>query len=311
MLTTHVNADGDGAGSEAAVAHVLRRLGGAPAIVNPTPFPESYRFLLDDLPAFTPAEPAGRAALEKAELLLVLDTAEPSRIGALVGELERRRVSVLDHHPPEGPPLGEPAVRDAAACATGELVYDLLNGAGVELLRPEARGIYVAVATDTGSFRFSNTTPRAHAIAARCIEAGVDPEAMYRRLFAQYTPEGLELLRRALGTLRTDPTLPISWIHLRREDVEASGAGPEDADGIVEFARRLRGTEVAVLFRELHDGRCKISLRSNGPADVAAVASAFGGGGHTKAAGAVLNRPPEEAEREVLAQLRAVLGARS
>lgn len=307
ILTTHVNADGDGAGSEAAVAHVLRRLGAAPTVVNPTPFPDTFRFLLGDMEAYTPADPAGRAALEKADLILVLDTSELSRIGALAPALEGTAVAVLDHHPPEGAPLGEPSVRDPTACATGELVHDLLWVGRVEMTVAEARGIYVAIATDTGSFRFSNTTARAHTLAARCIRVGVDPADMYRRLYAQYSPERLELLRRALGSLRVEAETGLTWISVSREDIEASGAGSEDTDGVVEFARRLQGTEVAIFFRELHDGRTKVSLRSNGDADVAAVAHSLGGGGHQKAAGLLLDTPLAEARREVLDRMRTAL----
>ncbi len=305
VLTTHVNADGDGAGSQAALAHALRRLGADPRIVNPTPFPEVFRFLLEDrLEAHTPADPPGRAALEKAELLLLLDTAEPSRIGALAPSLDAQPVAVLDHHPPEGPSPGEPSVRDPSACATGELVWDLLAVGSVEPDRAEARGIYVAIATDTGSFRFSNTTPRAHAIAGRCLGAGVDPADIYRRLYARYTPAGLDLLRRALESLERDAETGVTWIRLTRADQQASGAGPEDSDGLVEYARRVEGTEVAVLFRELPDGRVKASLRSNGAADVARAALRLGGGGHPKAAGVLLDGPLAEAERRVLEEAR-------
>lgn len=309
VLTTHVNADGDGAGSQVAVASWLRRRGIEATILNPTPFPDPYRFLLADLEAYTVADAGGRAAARAADLFLVLDTSERSRIGDLAGLLEDRPTAVIDHHPPNPDALGDPAVRDPTACATGELVWDLLRVDGTAPRRQEAEGLYVAIVTDTGSFRFSNSSSRCHEIAARLLEAGVDPQAMYRRLYAQYTPERLDLLRRALETLRTDPELPIAWISLPRELVEAAGATREDMEGIVEYARRLRGVEVAILLRELPDGQTKVSLRSNGPVDVSAAARSLGGGGHVKASGALLPLSLEAAEEAVLSEVRSAVAS--
>lgn len=307
VLTTHVNADGDGTGSEVAVARWLARRGAEPTIVNPTPFPGAYRFLLrdfPDLPVHTPREREGRAALDRADLFLVLDTSEPERLGALPEAIGDRPVAALDHHPTHPTAIGDPAARHPEACATGELVYDLLRGAGENLDLVQARALYVAIVTDTGSFRFSNATPRAHEICARLLEVGVRPEAMYRHLFARWTATRLAVLERALARLRTDPGLPIAWITLPRETLDELGAGSEDVDGVVEYPRRLEGVEVAVFFRELPDGRVKASLRSNGEADVAAVATRLGGGGHVKAAGVLLDRPLPDAEAAVLEEVR-------
>ena len=304
VLTTHVNADGDGAGSEVAMARWLLDRGVEVSLVNPTPFPDSFAFLLEDLEARTPDDPAGRAALEAAEVILVLDTSERSRLGAVAEHLPGARVAVVDHHPDAPDSVGEVVARDAAACATGEMVHDLLRDGGVELTRPMARALYVALVTDTGSFRFGNTDARTHELAGRMLRAGVDVEEMYRRIFARYTPEGLDLLRRALGSLRVTEGGRLSWLTVRAEDLDESGASAEDREGLVEYARRLRGTEAAVLFREIPGGRTKASLRSNGEVDVAAVAREFGGGGHRQAAGILLERPLPEARREVVERLR-------
>ncbi len=308
-LTTHVNADGDGAGSEVAMARWLEDRGVTATIVNPTPFPDGFAFLLDDLSAHTPEEEAGRRALRAADVILVLDTSERSRLGAVAEHLEDSRVAVIDHHPDAPDAVGDVVARDPGACATGELVHDLLRGAGAEITPPIARALYVALVTDTGSFRFGNTSARAHELAADLLRAGVDVEAMFRRIFARYTPEGLDLLRRALDSLEVAERGRLSWLTVRTEDLEESGASAEDREGLVEYARRLRGAEVAVLFREIPGGRTKASLRSNGDVDVAAVAREFGGGGHRQAAGLLLERPLEEARREVLGRLRSAVRA--
>lgn len=312
VLATHMNADGDGAGSEVAMASLLDRRGARATIVNPTPFPDAYAFLLEedlDLAVAEPGSPEGRRALAEADLFLVLDTSETSRLGDLVRAFGDRPVAVVDHHPENPDPLGDPAVRDPSACATGELVFDLFDIAGEAPTLREAEAIYVAVVTDTGSFRFGNTTARAHRMAARLLEAGVDPEAMYRRLYARYTPARLRLLRAALDSLEVHPELPIASISLTLAQVHEAGADRDDIEGIVEYARRLQEIEVALLLREIGGGRVKASLRSNGEVDVAAVARELGGGGHEKAAGVVLEGSLEGARRRLIEALRA--GVRS
>ncbi|MFW6193533.1 MAG: DHH family phosphoesterase, partial [Gemmatimonadota bacterium] len=303
-LTTHVNADGDGAGCEVALARWLDDHGVSPVIVNPTPFPDAYSFLLDDRGALTAGDGDGRRALERADLVAVLDTSEPSRLGNVGPFLGRARVAVVDHHPASPDSVGDVVARDPSACATGELVWDLLRLDDGGIDAAQARALYVAVVTDTGSFRFGNTTARSHEIAASLIRDGVDVEAMFRRLFARYTPEALDLLRRALSTLEVAEEGRLAWLTLRREDLEDTGATAEDREGLVEYARRLRGVEVALLFRELPDGRCKVSLRSNGDVDVSAVAQAMGGGGHRQAAGLLLDASLASARDRVLARVR-------
>jgi phosphoesterase RecJ-like protein len=300
VLSTHLNADGDGAGSETALAHYLRRRGLKATIVNPTPFPQMFEFLLEGLDAYTPQDEPGRRALSEAEFFVVLDTSEPSRLGSVYRRLGKRTVAVLDHHPPTGTSIGEPAVRDPGACATGELVFDLIALDGQGVTRQEAEGLYVAIATDTGSFRYSNTAPRTHEIAAQLLRAGVDPEAMYRRLYARFTPGRVELIRRALSSLKVHEKLPIAWIRITSADLAETGTSTEDLEDVVEYARRIREMEVALLLRELDDGRTKVSLRSTGGADVARVARTLGGGGHEKAAGAIVAAGLDEAEAIVL-----------
>ena len=310
VLTTHMNADGDGAGSEAAMASWLLRTGREPAIVNPTPFPELYAFLLEDLdlPVVSPQvndEARAEAAelVREADLVVVLDTAEAPRLGQVMPLIESHRILTIDHHPPVTPSLGEPSVRDASASATGELVYDLLEAAGDEPTEAEARALYAAIVTDTGSFRFGNTTRRVHEIAADLVGRGVDPETMYGRLYGGYSVSRLSLLQRALTSLRVHDELPVAWVRLTDADMRETGADRDDVEGIVEYPRRLAGVEVAVLFRELPGGQTKISFRTSGDADVAAAARELGGGGHVNAAGALVEASLDEAVERVLAVL--------
>jgi phosphoesterase RecJ-like protein len=311
VLTTHVNADGDGAGSEAALAGWLAARGKQVAIVNPTPFPGLYRHLLTDPDQIgDPGSERAAWALESAQLFVVLDTGEPRRVGRVLKEFGDRPVAILDHHPPGTEVIAAEGVRDPSAAATGELVYDLLltaGEAGEAWPAPVAEAIYTAIISDTGSFRYANTTPRTHRIAADLIERGVDPEAVYRRIYATMPLRRIELLRASLEHLVADPALPVTWITVPRKVVEELSATSEDMDGIVEYARSIEGTEVALLFREVPDGSTKISFRSNGAVDVNALAREFGGGGHVKAAGAVVGAPLRSAREAVLESVRRVL----
>jgi phosphoesterase RecJ-like protein len=308
VLVTHVNADGDGSGSEAAVAAWLEGRGIEATIVNPTPFPEAFRFVLhrQDVVADL-GTPEAEAALAEADVFLVLDTSEPPRVGGLASRLPRERTLVVDHHPAGDEVVGETAVQDPSASATGELVHDLIVSAGDEVPPASALGAYVALVSDTGSFRFSNTTPRAHAVAARLLQRGIDPEWVYRRLFATAPLRRLELLREALETLMVDAEVGMAWMVVRGETGRRLRATGEDFDGLIEHARSLEGTEVAMLFREQEDGKTKVSFRSNGQADVNRLARRFGGGGHVKAAGATIEGTAEAVAARVVPVVREAL----
>ncbi|HEX6747001.1 MAG TPA: bifunctional oligoribonuclease/PAP phosphatase NrnA [Longimicrobium sp.] len=305
VLTTHVNADGDGCGSEAAAAAWLEENGIEATIVNPTEFPQTFRFLLhrQDVVAEMGSSEAD-AAIDAADLFLVLDTAEPQRVGGLAPRLPRDRTLVVDHHPAGREVVGDTAVQDPSAAATGEMVYDLIRVTGDEVPAVAALGAYVAIVSDTGSFRYSNTTPRAHAVAADLLGRGIDPEVVYRRLFATAPLRRLELLREALSTLQFDEEVGLAWMLVTRETADRLNADGEDFDGLIEHARSIAGTEVALLFRETEDGKTKISFRSNGHADVNRMARKFGGGGHVKAAGALVDGPAEAIAPPVIASVR-------
>lgn len=291
-LTTHVNADGDGAGSQTALAAWLLGRGKRVALTNPTPYPERYRYLLPEGVELLDPGPEQDARLRTVDLLVVLDTGEASRIGRVAKAIRDDAVVVLDHHPTSAESIPGPGVRDPSACATGEIIYDLLRLGDPGDWQPAIiEALYAAIETDTGSFRFSNTTPRTHMIAADLLRRGVDPEQVYRHLHGTVPLKRLGILRIALNNLETDPDLPITWITIPREVTHDMDATADDLEGVAEYARSVEGTEVALLFRETLDGATKVSFRSNGAVDVNAVAREFGGGGHVKASGALVGGP--------------------
>ena len=301
VLTTHLNADGDGAGCQAAVSSWLRANGTEAWIVNPTSFPESLKFLVEDEDWVLPAGSArARDACARADVAVVLDTGDVARIGRVLEMIQELRTVVVDHHPPGTNAIGGTSLRDPSACATGELVYDVIRAANGPWNRHVAAGIYVAILTDTGSFRFSNSTPASHQIAAEMIELGVDPEEMHERVYGAAPLRKYRLLRFALTTLEHDPELGISWMIVPRDAYDELGGTPQDLEGIVDIPRSIEGTQVGLLFRSTRSGEVKVSFRSNGPVDVNELARHFQGGGHVKASGALVRGPLHRAVEEVL-----------
>jgi bifunctional oligoribonuclease and PAP phosphatase NrnA len=308
-LSTHMNSDGDGCGSEIALALLLAQRGIVAKIVNPTAWPGLFSFLMDD-GVVVDATSKGSAALKSIDALVVLDISDVKRLGNLadsVRALAKPKV-VIDHHIPSNDPPGETILADTAACATGELIYDFAATLDLEITPTIARALYIALLTDTGGFRFSNTTPRCHAIAGELLDAGVDPEDMYVRVYASAPPGRIQLLAEVLSTLEFDLDIGLAWLSMGPGLLEKYDVRQEDLDGIVEHARSIAGTRMAVFFRDLGHGKVKISFRSTGAVDVNAFARQFGGGGHAKASGAMVSGAMNEVRGKVIAAARDFLG---
>jgi phosphoesterase RecJ-like protein len=247
--------------------------------------------------------------LRDIDALIVLDINDVRRLGALADRVRQLEVPiwVIDHHVAGDEPVGRVAVADVAACATGELVFDIANTLGWTITPTIAQSLYAAIITDTGSFRFSNTTPRTHAVAAQLLAAGVNPDEMYRRIYAQVSVGRMELLRQALGSLAVDAELGLSWISVEAGAMEKFDATSEELDGIVEHPRSIAGTRMALFFRDLGYGKVKVSMRSIEPVDVQRFARAYGGGGHSRASGAMVVGALTDVRERVVADARAYL----
>lgn len=308
-ISTHINADGDGCGSETALSRLLGQMGLPSRIVNPTPWPDMYKFLLGD--DVRDASDQGARALKDADVLVVLDISDVKRLGVLAEAVRRLTIPklVIDHHLPSDEPPSQLMVADTAACATGELIYDFAICLGLDLTPNIARALYIALLTDTGGFRFSNTTARCLSIAGQLIASGVEPEEMYGRLYASMPVGRLRLLRDALATLEVDPDYGISWISVAAGAAEQYGLRSEDLEGIAEHPRSVGGTRLAIFFRDLGHDKVKVSFRSTGDVDVNKFAKQFGGGGHARAAGALIEGNLESVRHKVVGAAREFLRA--
>jgi len=305
VITTHVQPDGDGIGSEVALAHWLLAQGKTVNIVNPHAAPRRFAFLEKDIPApgFEP-ESAARL-LAAADALAVLDISVPARLGPLEPLVREYagEIVVIDHHLG---PTGFRGVdcRDTTASATAELLHELLVDWGAEITPEMATSLYAAISYDTGGFRYSNTTARTHRVAAALIDAGADTHEINQRVFESVSPTRARLLSRVFGDFHLEAGGRLAWIALSSDLLEEAGAEPEDVEGVVEALRSLEHVEMAILFKEIEKGATKVSLRSLGDVDVAQLAGRFGGGGHKNAAGAFVRQPMGSVVEEVLAAAR-------
>lgn len=306
-LSTHINADGDGCGSQTALARLLGQMGVRAVIVNPTPWPELFRWLLGDDVEERSAE--GAKALAGVDRLIVLDISDIGRLGQLADTVRAmpQDALVIDHHLPGNEPPGKTMLSDTAACATAELVFDFARERGLSISTSIAKSLYTALVTDTGGFRFGNTSPRCLAIAAELLAVGVDPEQMYARIYGSVPLGRLHLLRDALDSLEVDLTHGMAWVRIAAGALERHGVASEDLDGISEYPRSIAGVRLAILFRDLGHGKVKVSFRSVAGVNVNTLAKRFGGGGHARASGALVAGTAAEVEMRVLGEARHLL----
>ncbi|MFQ5912306.1 MAG: bifunctional oligoribonuclease/PAP phosphatase NrnA [Nitrospinota bacterium] len=308
LLTTHVNSDGDGLGSELSLYRFLTERGKTVTILNPSPTPSFFRFLDPEgvIRQYQPGEmlPAG------VDLLVALDFGKWERLGKMADAAESSGLPVLcmDHHPSEEK-FGDREVIFDRACATAEIVYDLLKSYGGPLSLRTAEALYAGIMTDTGSFRFTNTNARTHHIAAELLALGVDPAAMYSSIYESTHPERLRLLGLALSGLQISGNGRIGWIAVTQEMLQEAGARPEDTEDFVDVPRTLSGVEVSILFIELPTGIIRTSLRSKGIVRVSEVAMSLGGGGHPFAAGIRVKGPLKEAIQRVVTRTEEAIRA--
>jgi bifunctional oligoribonuclease and PAP phosphatase NrnA len=285
LLTAHEGPDGDALGSLLGMHHLLTQLGKDSVMflaAKEFPLPIEYRFLpLEEVFHEAPADMADRA-------VVFLDCGNIDRMPVDFLSADGNFKINIDHHH-DNTLFGDVNLVEVDASCTAEIVYELAILLGAEISPEIAAALYVGLVTDTGKFMYENTNARTHRIAADLIEAGVDVDETYRRLYEHVPLEKLRLLSRALDGIQHHCDGRLVLAYVTAADYEASGAGEEMTEGIIDHLRSIEGARVAALIRDLGDrGRAarKVSLRSSdGEVDVSAIARVNGGGGHKRAAG--------------------------
>lgn len=302
VLAAHVNPDGDTLGCTLALTHALRALGkeaipvstdGVPSIYEWMPGAQWIRTQVDSLLGH-PFDAA-----------VVCDSGRIDRVGAAQEVVRTAPLLIdIDHHLADGV-FGNLQFVDADAAAAAELAWEVVLAlekvSGKQVANREiAECLLTGIITDTGSFQFPSVTPRTFTIAAKLQRLGAVPARINELVFENRSRESVELLGRALGTLRLSPDGRVAWAHVTARDYEELNAVDADTEGIVNYVRSIRGVLVGILFREIPGKKVRVSLRAREPADVHRIAQVFGGGGHRLAAGCTLPPPLSEAERQVV-----------
>jgi len=283
LLTTHEGPDGDALGSLLAMHEVLRQLGKDSVMflaAKEFPLPVEYRFLpLEEVFHEPPADVVDRT-------LVFLDCGNIDRMPVEFLQRDGARLVNIDHHH-DNTRFGTVNLVDTEASCTAEIVLEITKRLGAELTPEIAQALYVGLITDTGKFMYENTRAASHRVAAELIDAGVDVNDIYRRLYERVPLEKWRLTARALEKIELYDEGRFAVTYISADDYEASGAGEVLTEGIIDFLRALEGVEVAAMIRDKTDGgrsARKVSLRSTN-VDVSAIARAHGGGGHRRAAG--------------------------
>ena len=293
LLTTHEGPDGDAIGSSLALASFLRSIGKAVTVHYQDPVPDLYAVLpgVDSVCAHIPDTDF--------DVAVVLDIGERKRAGKEFCAFSRVGTTInLDHHL-SCDTFGDYNLIDCQAAATGILVYRIAHAFGYRFDRETALCIYVAIITDTGSFRYSNANREAFTIAGEMIECGVNAWDVAEQLYENQPQKRLELLARCLPTLEVFKDGQAASVSVTSDMYAASGADSELTDGFVNYPRSVRGVEVAIFFRQLEERKFKVGFRSKGKVNVAAFSAALGGGGHHNAAGCTVDGSLEDVKATV------------
>jgi bifunctional oligoribonuclease and PAP phosphatase NrnA len=294
LVCSHTHPDGDAVGSMLALGMVIEQMGKAAHLVTADRVPIQYWQLPGADAIHTMPRIRGRY---DAAILLECDSLERTRLRGL----EELFLVNIDHHI-TGVEFAHLNWIDHHAASVGEMVYQLARAAGVAITPQMAQCLYTTILTDTGGFCYGNVCESTFALARELVEAGADPIAVARQVYFSAPISKLLLLGAALRRLKREGC--VAWLWVTHQDTQRACATEEDCEGIVNVALGMAGVDTGVFLRELPDGVIRVSLRSKGRLNVAAIAARLGGGGHQNAAGCTLEGPLPRALKEILAELR-------
>ncbi len=293
LVVTHKNPDGDAIGSSFALYNVLKELGKTVYLEIPTKPAYIYDFLDD----YNAVEITTNS--KDVEVILALDSAEMHRCGLDKEYVKDKLLINIDHHK-TNPGFGNINLIEPEAAAVGCIVYDILKSNGLPITKKTAEYLYLSILTDTGSFRYSSTSPKTFKVAADLLEKGVEPWYIASNVYEREKPETYKLLSLTLDTLELHLSGKLALLYTTQDMFKRTNTTADNTESFVNFARSIRGVEVGVFLREDEPNVFKISIRSRGSVDVSEVAARFEGGGHKNAAGGTLRAPLKEAKQKII-----------
>jgi bifunctional oligoribonuclease and PAP phosphatase NrnA len=312
LITSHVRPDGDSLGSELGMAELLAQKGKECWIVNSSSLPPRYRFL----------DPNGRIRqlganvssedLARIEVVIIVDTSAWGQLGSMADFIRNTSAKkvIIDHHVSEDD-LGAELFKDSTAAACGVLLAEVAGHLGCSITRALAEPLFVAIATDTGWFRFGSTDGRTLHVVASLVDAGIAVNKIYRTIFEESSLARLKLMGRTLQSITVTADGRVAYGVVRLRDIAESGAIPQDTEDLVNYTLSMTGVELGMLFVELSPSDVKVSFRSRDRADCTRIAAQFGGGGHRQAAGATVSGGVDAAVRSVLQVTERELAAKT
>ena len=296
LITSHARPDGDSIGSQLAMAFALDALGKSVRIVNADPAPDHYQ----EFPGMDRIEIAQTVDRPDADAVIVMECSDLSRTG--VSGLDGQFIINIDHHAGNRM-YGAINWYDLSAAACGEMVFDVIGAVGAPLTTEIATHIYLAILTDTGSFHHSNITPRTFEICRQCVDAGVNPAVMARRVFDSNSFGKLKLIGALLDDMELVDDGRLAVLHLDDEMLHAAGATHNDTEGLINLPLTAREIQAVVFFKIGTDGQVRVSMRSKYDVDVRKVANTYGGGGHKNAAGFTVSGKVAEVKDEIIGRI--------
>ena len=296
VLSSHARPDGDAIGSQLAMAYALRALGKDVRLVNLDPAPPPLRAFpgVDDIEIAKAVEGDFDAAI-------IMECGDLGRTG--VSGFDRFFVINIDHHQGNSE-YGQINWFDPGAAACGEMVFDLVQALGVPFSREIATHVYLAILTDTGSFHYSSISPRTFDICRQALEAGVDPVHVARSVYDSNNMGRLKLFGAVLSGMAIDETGQIAIVYLNPRMAREAGGTYEDTDGLINLPLTVKEIQAVIFFKEVAPDDYRVSMRSKGAIDIAAVAREYGGGGHKNAAGCSAAGPLEDLRRDFVQRVR-------
>jgi len=302
LVSSHARPDGDSIGSQLAFAYAARALGKDVRIVNRDPAsPPLMAF-----PGVSSIEIADSVSGDF-DAAVIMECGDINRPG--VAGLDRYFVINIDHHQGN---TGYGAINwfEPTAAACGEMVFDLVNALGAPLTREIATHIYLAILTDTGSFHYSSISPRTFEICRQTLDAGVDPVAVARNVYDSNNMGRLKLFGAVLSAMQIDPSGRIAIVYLDHEMARAAGGTYEDTEGLINLPLTVKEIQSVVFFKQNEGEEYRVSMRSKGDIDIAAVARDFGGGGHRNAAGCTVTGPIDALQKTFLDKIEQAIDGR-
>ena len=305
LITAHINPEGDSLGSQLGMKALLESLGKTVIIVDNDAVPDHYKFL----------PKAGEISNDLAagldfEAAIILDCPTLKRIGKvrdLIGN--GKSIINVDHHI-SNEKFGDVNWVDPNASSAGEMVYKIYKEMGLKLTKEKALVLYIAILTDTGSFNYDNTSSVTHDIAGELLGYGIDPASVSESVYEKRSLADIKLFGLVLSTIKVNKEGDVAYLEVTKKILKETGADLMKAEGFVNYARSIENVKVAMIFKEDADNKISVSFRSKGEADVNKIASFFGGGGHVKASGCVVEGKLAEVEKKVLAKVDEVLHGR-